>query len=146
MSSGRHKHLFLFHGTVRVKLLDCNVCVCVLVCVCLYVYIHTHTHTHICSALIIIAKHLPKCLCQFMLLSQTVWWSCSVVSDSLPPTDCGPPGSSVHGILQTGALEWVATSSSGDLPNPGIKPTSPASPALAGGFFTTESPGKHQQL
>ena len=28
--------------------------------------------------------------------------------------------------------------SSGDLPNPGIKP---ASPALAGGFFTTEPPG-----
>ena len=27
----------------------------------------------------------------------------------------------------------------GDLPNPGIKPTSPVSPALAGGFFTTES-------
>ena len=25
-----------------------------------------------------------------------------------------------------------------DLPNPGIKPTSPMSPALAGGFFTTE--------
>ena len=29
----------------------------------------------------------------------------------------------------------------GDLPDPGIKPTSPASPALAGGFFTTEPPG-----
>ena len=29
--------------------------------------------------------------------------------------------------------------SPGDLPNPGIKP---ASPALAGGFFTTEPPGK----
>ena len=27
----------------------------------------------------------------------------------------------------------------GDLPNPGIKPVSPA---LAGGFFTTEPPGK----
>ena len=26
----------------------------------------------------------------------------------------------------------------GDLPDPGIEPTSPASPALAGGFFTTE--------
>ena len=26
----------------------------------------------------------------------------------------------------------------GDLPNPGIKPMSPASPALAGRFFTTE--------
>jgi len=30
----------------------------------------------------------------------------------------------------------------GDLPDPGIKPMSPASPALAGGFFTTEPPGK----
>ena len=33
----------------------------------------------------------------------------------------------------------------GDLPDPGIKPTSLASPALAGGFFTTsttwEAPG-----
>ena len=30
----------------------------------------------------------------------------------------------------------------GDLPNPGTEPMSPASPALAGGFFTTEPPGK----
>ena len=30
--------------------------------------------------------------------------------------------------------------SPGDLPNPGIKSASPASPALAGGFFTTETP------
>ena len=29
-----------------------------------------------------------------------------------------------------------------DLPNPGIEPVSPASPALAGGFFTTESSKK----
>ena len=29
--------------------------------------------------------------------------------------------------------------SSGDLPDPGIEPSSPA---LAGGFFTTEPPGK----
>ena len=28
----------------------------------------------------------------------------------------------------------------GDLPDPGVKPTSPASPALAGRFFTTEPP------
>ena len=26
----------------------------------------------------------------------------------LNPMDCGPPGSSVHGILQTRILEWVA--------------------------------------
>ena len=30
----------------------------------------------------------------------------------------------------------------GDVPNPAIKPTSPASPALAGEFFTTESTEK----
>ena len=30
----------------------------------------------------------------------------------------------------------------GDLSNPGIKPKSSVSPALAGGFFTTEPPGK----
>ena len=30
----------------------------------------------------------------------------------------------------------------GDLPDPEIKPTSPAFPALAGRFFTTEPPGK----
>ena len=32
----------------------------------------------------------------------------------------------------------------GDLPNPGIEPASPVSPALAGGFFTTEPCGKPQ--
>ena len=30
----------------------------------------------------------------------------------------------------------------GDLPDPGIKPASHASPASAGRFFTTEPPGK----
>ena len=30
--------------------------------------------------------------------------------------------------------------SPGDLPDPGIKPRSPMSPALAGGFFTSEPP------
>ena len=33
-------------------------------------------------------------------------------------------------------------SSPGDLPDPGIKLASPASPALAGKFFTTEPSGK----
>ena len=53
--------------------------------------------------------------------------------------DCSLLGSSVHGILQARTLEWAATSSSGDLPDPGIEFPSPA---LAGGFFTTEPPGK----
>ena len=34
--------------------------------------------------------------------------SCSVVSNSLWPMDCSPPGSSVHRILQARRLEWVA--------------------------------------
>ena len=36
------------------------------------------------------------------------------------------PSSSVHGILQARILEWVACPCSGDLPNPGIEPRSPA--------------------
>ena len=31
--------------------------------------------------------------------------SCPILCD---PTDCSPPGSSVHGILQAIILEWVA--------------------------------------
>ena len=31
----------------------------------------------------------------------------------------------------------------GDLPDPGIKPVSPVTPALTGRFFTTELTGNH---
>ena len=63
--------------------------------------------------------------------------SYSVVSDSYDPMDCSPPGSSVHGIFQARILEWVAIFSSGveDLPNSGIEPTSPVSPAFQIDFF-----------
>ena len=46
------------------------------------------------------------------------WMSCMTLCDSM---DC-----IVHGILQARILEWVAFPFSGDLPNPGIKPRSPA--------------------
>ena len=36
--------------------------------------------------------------------------------------------------------------SPGDLPHPGMEPTSPAPSALAGGFFTTVPPGKPQKV
>ena len=52
--------------------------------------------------------------------------------------DCSLPGSSVRGISQARIREWVAILSPGDLPHPGIDLQAPA---LAGGFFTTESPG-----
>ena len=53
------------------------------------------------------------------------------------PTDCRPPGSSVHGILQATILEWLTMPPPGDLPDPGIEQASPSYPALAGRFFTT---------
>ena len=37
---------------------------------------------------------------------------CSVMSESLQPTDYSPPGSSIHGIFQASILEQVAISSS----------------------------------
>ena len=49
--------------------------------------------------------------------------SCLTLCDQ---TDCSPPGSSVHGLLQARILEGVAMPSSrGNLPNPEIKLTSP---------------------
>ena len=55
------------------------------------------------------------------------------------PMDWSLTGSSVHGIIQARMLEWVAIPFPRDLPNPGIEP---ASPVLAGGFFTMDPPGK----
>ena len=73
----------------------------------------------------------------FVCVHAQLLQSCPTLWD---PRDCSPPGSSVHGFLQ--AVEWLPCPPPGDLPNPGLKPVSPASPALAGRFFTTESPSK----
>ena len=56
--------------------------------------------------------------------------------------DCSLLGSSVRGISQARTLEWVAISSLGGLPNPGMEPASLMSSALPGGFFTTVLPGE----
>ena len=42
------------------------------------------------------------------------------------PTLCNPMDYIVHGLLQARILEWVAFPFSGDLPNPGVEPRSPA--------------------
>ena len=55
------------------------------------------------------------------------------------PMDFGPPGSSVHGILQTRILEQVAMPSSRGSSQPRDETSSPMSPALAGRFFTTSA-------
>ena len=77
---------------------------------------------------------LCMCMCAQLLES------CPTLCNPVDWTIATPPQvSSVHGILQTRILEWAAMPSSRDLPNPGIKPMSLTSPALAGRFFTTSA-------
>ena len=52
---------------------------------------------------------------------------------------CGPPGSSVQGILQTRTLEWVVISFSRGSSDPRIELVSLVSPALASILFTTST-------
>ena len=91
---------------------------CVRACVCARAYVRVcpPTCTHPCML-----SHFRLCNC----------------------VDCSLPGSSVHGISQARVLEWVATSSSRDLPHPGIEPTSSVPPTSANRLFTTEPLQKH---
>ena len=56
--------------------------------------------------------------------SKLHWFSCVWLCD------CSPPGSSVHGILQTRIWEWVVMPSFMGSSQPRAQPRSPASPAL----------------
>ena len=71
-------------------------------------------------------------MCVYVLASQSGLTLCDAI-------DCGPPGSSVHGILQARTLDWVAISFSRDLPTPGIELRSPA---LQADTLPSEPPGK----
>ena len=59
------------------------------------------------------------------------------------PMDCSPTGSFVYGILQARIKSRLTFPFPGDLPNPEIKPTSPA---LASGFFTTHWATREAQV
>ena len=61
--------------------------------------------------------------------------SCPTLCD---PMDCSLPGSSIHGIFQARVLEWGAISFSGDLPDSGIEP---GSPALQADALPSKPPG-----
>ena len=54
--------------------------------------------------------------------------------------DCSPPGSSVRGISQARILEWVVISFPREYSPPRVQSLT----CIAGGFFTTEPPGKPQ--
>ena len=71
----------------------------------------------------------------------------SACAAQLPPTLCdpvdrSPPGSSGHGILQAGTLEWVAVSFSRGSSQPRGQTHVSCVSCNAGSFFTTEPPGK----
>ena len=59
-----------------------------------------------------------------------------VVSDSVRPVDCSPPGSSVHGILRARVPEWVTVSFSRGSSWPRDRTRDSCT-----GFFTAEPPG-----
>ena len=72
------------------------------------------------------------CVCVCVLAAHSCLTLCN-------PMDCSPPDSSVYGILQARILGGVPFPSEGDLPNPGIKPRSPA---LQADSLPSEPPGK----
>ena len=53
--------------------------------------------------------------------------SCLTLCDSM---DHSLPGSSVHGLLEAKYWSVLPYPPAGDLPNPGIEPSSPATPTL----------------
>ena len=69
--------------------------------------------------------------------------SCLTLCD---PMDCSLPGSCVPGIFQAEYWSGLPFPTPGDLPNPGIKSTSPVYPTLVGGLFTIEPSGKDKAI
>ena len=72
------------------------------------------------------------------LLSQSL----SCVRHFVTPWSVAPEASLSMGLSQQECWSGLPFPPPEDLSNLGIELTSPESPALAGGFFTTESPGK----
>ena len=64
----------------------------------------------------------------------------------MTPWTVGSQGPLSMGFSRKEYWSWLPFPPPGDLPDPGIEPTFCASPALAGGFFTTELPGKSLQM
>ena len=76
----------------------------------LFLHLH-HIQSHTSQML---SFYLLVCVCVCVQSLQ----SCSTLCN---PMDYGPPGSSVHGMLQARVLVWVSISP-WDLPHPGVNP------------------------
>ena len=74
--------------------------------------------------------------------NKTTMPECSVRSDSVTQWTVALQAPLSMGFYRQEYWSALPFSSPRDLPDPGIKPMSPASPALAGRFFTTVPHGK----
>ena len=71
---------------------------------------------------------------------------CLVMSDSATPWTIACQALPFMGFSRQEYWNGLPYPPPGDLPNPGIEHESPASPALVGGSFTAESPGKPSDI
>ena len=83
-----------------------------------------------------VSSFSPLNICQLWICHSEIAQLCPTLCN---PMGCSLPGSSVRGIFQARVLEWVSMSFSGDLPDPGIEP---GSPALQADALPSEPPGK----
>ena len=97
------------------------VCVCVCVCVCA----RTHSLYAVCV-----------CVCVYVRARMRAH---SAVSDSWRLTDCSCQAPLSMGFSRQEYWSGLPFPTPGDLSDPGIEPESLVSPALAGGFFTTDT-------
>ena len=70
-------------------------------------------------------------------------FNCSTLCVQLSVTPCTAAPQATLSMGFSGQGYWSGLPlPPGNLPNPGVKPASPESPAFASGFFSTELPGK----
>ena len=90
----------------------------------IFFYDHSRLKKHSILATKVNILHLIKIITNTYSKYYTQWWNSKsgtlkdskgqdslchcVVSNSWDPTNCSPPGFSVHGILQERILEWIA--------------------------------------
>ena len=97
----------------------------VCVCVCIWEQLR--------STLLLNSKYVIQCVC-------SQWLSC--VQLFVTPWTVTSQDPLYKEFSRQEYWSGLPFTTLGDLPNPGIKPACLASPELAGGFFTTVSPGK----
>ena len=108
----------------------------------LFSFTHTYTGLHIYGYWPRYDFCLQSWICNVHTTLLTCLFFFCVCLQSCPtlcnPMDCSSPASFVHGILQARILEWLAISHSRGSSRPRDQTISLMSPALAGGFFTTD--------